>query len=109
MHITPTSPQGPRPPARRRGPHALLAAAVLLGGALPWAQADTLPAIRIAQLMAMAQVDTNKDGRVSRAEFLAMAAQAYDMALGAKNAGGGKAAELTEAELQALRRAMAAP
>ena len=43
------------------------------------AMADTLPAAKIAEMMTVKMVDTNKDGMVSKAEFLAMAGKAFDM------------------------------
>jgi hypothetical protein len=43
------------------------------------AMADTLPAAKIAEMMTVKMIDTNKDGMVSKAEFLAMAGKAFDM------------------------------
>lgn len=43
------------------------------------AMADTLPAAKIAEMMKVPMIDTNKDGMVSKAEFLAMAGKAFDM------------------------------
>jgi hypothetical protein len=43
------------------------------------AMADTLPGTKIAEMMTVKMIDTNKDGMVSKAEFLAMAGKAFDM------------------------------
>lgn len=42
--------------------------------------ADTLPAARYAEMMKMEQMDTDRDGMVTREEFLAAAARMFDMA-----------------------------
>lgn len=70
------------------------------------AQADTLPAARYAEMMKMESIDTNKDGMVSREEYLAAAAKAFDMAAEHMKAKEGK---LTSAQLREFRSALATP
>lgn len=51
-----------------------VALALTTGGATAFAQGDIY-----SRLFEMRQMDSNKDGMVSKAEFLAMAAKAWDM------------------------------
>lgn len=67
----------------------LLVGLVLLATA---ATADTLPRARFAEMMTMEMMDTNKDGMISREEFLAATAKAFDMAAEHMNVKGGKMA-----------------
>ena len=52
--------------------------------------ADTLPAVKIAEMMKMPMIDTDKDGMVSKAEYLAMAGKVFDMKVKEMNAKDGK-------------------
>jgi hypothetical protein len=54
------------------------------------ATADTLPAAKIAEMMTLKMIDTNKDNMVSKAEFLAMAGKAFDMKAAEMKAKDGK-------------------
>lgn len=60
--------------------------------------ADTLPQAKINEMMSLKMMDTNKDGMVSKAEFLEMAGKVYDMKAKEMGAQGGKvnAAQLKE-------------
>lgn len=76
---------------------ATIALALLTGGGAAFADGDIY-----SRLFEMRQMDSNKDGMVSKAEFLAMAAKAWDM----------KAAEmkvkgpLTEEQLRELMKVL---
>jgi len=67
------------------------------------AAADTLPPAKMKEMMSLASMDTNKDGRVSRAEYLAMMGKIYDMKM--KDMGI-KDGRLDAAQLETLHRAM---
>jgi hypothetical protein len=66
--------------------------------------ADTLPAEKMKEMMSFAMMDTNKDGMVSRAEFVAMMGKIYDMKAKEMGAKGGK---LTAAQIEDFHRALA--
>jgi hypothetical protein len=82
---------------------ALLAALVVGVSA---ASADTLPAARYAEMLTIEMADTNKDGVVSRDEFLAAAAKMYDMAVEHMKARDGK---MTSLQLREFRSSLATP
>jgi EF hand len=67
------------------------------------AAADTLPPAKMKEMMSLASMDTNKDGRVSREEFLAMMGKIYDMKMEDMGVKDGK---IDAAQLQALHRAL---
>lgn len=81
----------------------LLASTLLLASA---AHANTLPAARYAEMMQLEMMDTDKDGLVSREEFLAAAAKMFDMAAAHMKA---KDAKLTSVQLREFRSALASP
>ncbi len=70
------------------------------------ASANTLPAARYAEMMTVEVMDTNKDGMVSREEFLAAAGKMFDMAADHMNA---KERKLTSVQLREFRSALATP
>lgn len=61
---------------RRNLGRGLIAAAALFAVN---AMADPLPGAKVAEMMTVKMMDTNRDGMVSKAEFLAMAGKAFDM------------------------------
>jgi 3-keto-L-gulonate-6-phosphate decarboxylase len=67
------------------------------------AAADTLPRARLKEMMSHSSMDTNKDGRVSREEFLAMMGKIYDMKMKDMGVSGGR---LDAAQLEVLHRAL---
>jgi hypothetical protein len=67
------------------------------------AMANTLPAARVAEMMGLEAMDTDKDGMVSREEFLAAAAKSFDMA--AQHMGA-KQNKLTSVQLREFRSAI---
>jgi hypothetical protein len=81
----------------------LLAALVLVTTS---ASADTLPSIRYAEMMKMKMMDTDKDGLVSREEYLAAVAKAYDMAVEAMKVKDGR---MNANHLKEFRTALASP
>jgi hypothetical protein len=87
----------------KRHRFALLAGLVLLAST---ASADTLPAARYAEMMTVERMDANKDGVVSREEFLSAAAKMYDMAAEHMKAKDGKMSSL---QLREFRSALATP
>lgn len=70
------------------------------------ASANTLPAARYAEMMTVEMMDTNKDGMVSREEFLAAAGKMFDMAADHMKA---KERKLTAVQLREFRSALATP
>ena len=70
------------------------------------ATANTLPAARYAEMMTVEMMDTNKDGMVSREEFLAAAGKMFDMAATHMKAKDGKMSSL---QLRDFRSALATP
>jgi Ca2+-binding EF-hand superfamily protein len=80
--------------------HGLIAAAAFVAMN---SMADTLPQARISEMMTFKTLDTNKDGMVSRAEFLQMAGKAFDMHAKETGTQGGK---IDAAQLEKLRNAM---
>ena len=70
------------------------------------ATANTLPAARYAEMMTVEMMDTNKDGMVSREEFLAAAAKMFDLAATHMKAKDGKMSSL---QLRDFRSALATP
>ena len=68
--------------------------------------ANTLPAARYAEMMKIEMMDTNKDGAVSREEYLAAAARMYDMAVEHMKLKDGKMSSL---QLREFRSALATP
>jgi hypothetical protein len=83
-----------------------LAAFAALGFYTSQVAANTLPAARYAEMMKIEMMDTNKDGAVSREEFLAAAAKMYDMAAEHMKAKDGK---MTSLQLREFRSALATP
>ena len=81
----------------------LLAASIIACSA---ATANTLPAARYAEMMTVEMMDTNKDGMVSREEFLAAAGKMFDMAATHMKAKDGKMSSL---QLRDFRSALATP
>lgn len=79
-------------------------AALILSTSLT--SANTLPAARYAEMMKMELIDTNKDGVVSREEYLAAAAKMYDMAAEHMKSKDGK---MTAQQLREFRSALATP
>jgi hypothetical protein len=70
------------------------------------ASANTLPTARYAEMMTIEMMDTNRDGMVSREEYLAAAAKMFDMAAEHMKAKGGKMSSL---QLREFRSALATP
>lgn len=81
-----------------------LLAALVVGASA--ASADTLPAARYAEMLTIEMADTNKDGVVSREEFLAAAAKMYDMAAAHMKVKDGK---MTSLQLREFRSSLATP
>lgn len=77
---------------------------LLLATASASASANTLPAARYAEMMKLEMMDTDKDGFVSREEFLAAAAKMYDMAATHMKA---KDSRFTSVQLREFRSALA--
>ena len=67
------------------------------------AMADTFPAAKISEMMAFKTMDKNKDGMVTKAEFLEMAGKTFDMYAKEVGAKGGK---IDAAQLEKLRTTM---
>lgn len=61
--------------------------------------ANTLPSSTVKEMMSAKMMDTNKDGMVSKAEFLAMAGKVYDMKAKEMSAKGGM---MTPAQYQEM-------
>lgn len=68
------------------------------------ASADTLPAARYAEMMTIEMMDTNKDGMVSREEYLEAAGKMFDMAVKHMKAKEGK---MNSVQLREYRSALA--
>jgi len=68
--------------------------------------ADTLPLAKIKEMMSVKMMDTDKDGMVSRAEFLEMTGKVYDMKAKEMGAKGGK---LNAAQLNLMGSAILSP
>jgi hypothetical protein len=67
------------------------------------AAADTLPPAKMKEMMSFTMMDANKDGKVSREEFLAMMGKVYDMKMQDMGVKDGK---IDAKQLEALHRAI---
>jgi uncharacterized protein YqgQ len=81
----------------------LVTGLVLLASA---ASANTLPDARYAEMMTIEMMDTNKDGMVSREEYLEAAGKMFDMAAKHMKVKEGK---MTSVQLREYRSALATP
>jgi hypothetical protein len=67
--------------------------------------AETMPAEKMKEMLTVNKMDANKDGMVSRAEFVDMMGKIYDMKAKDMGAKGGK---LSATQVEDFRRALAA-